>query len=172
MSRLHHLPRSGIRATYRSVQTYIPELGPLTVPALVQRLIGIEEALSRIQKKRKKRVNTVKRSRFLGVHIPYSPPQAKLVCLNHSFDFAFRTKITDVVPHQVRPQSGRGDAASLDGNNHPVHLAGLMNAGLVEQRLSLVDGGAAAWRFLFGAFMVEALQWGWSKPMKAHLSPL
>ena len=34
----------------------------------------------------------------------------------------------------------------------------------MEQQLRPVDGGAAAWRFVFGAFMVEALQWGWCKP--------
>ena len=31
-----------------------------------------------------------------------------------------------------------------------------------EQQLCPVDGGVAAWRFLFGAFMIEALQWGGS----------
>ena len=43
-----------------------------------------------------------------------------------------------------------------------------MNGQSLEQQLFPADHGAAAWRFLFGAFMIEALQWGWSFIAQIH----
>jgi len=50
--------------------------------------------------------------------------------------------------------------ASRDEDHIPPHLDEQTACQGSEQQLHPADGGAAAWRFLFGAFMVEALQWG------------
>lgn len=51
------------------------------------------------------------------------------------------------------------DPSRNDGDLH-AHLDGRGDSQPTEQQLHPADGGTAAWKFLFGAFMVEALQWG------------
>ena len=83
-----------------------------------------------------------------------------------------RTHTIHAVPHQVHPQDPKDGATGSGGLEDPRDLGGLTMEGHRELQLRSVDGGTAAWRFLFGAFMVEALQWGWCKPVQTCLSPL
>jgi len=42
------------------------------------------------------------------------------------------------------------------------------DAEAIDQALPRVDGGPAAWKFLFGAFMIEAFQWGQQQPYPSN----
>ena len=61
-----------------------------------------------------------------------------------------------------RPQTT--EAANSVGNDKVAGDAFLNSASQVaessEQGIPRADGGLAAWRFLFAAFMMEAIQWG------------
>ena len=49
---------------------------------------------------------------------------------------------------------------SRDDCDLHAHLDGRADSQPTKQQLYPADVGNAAWKFLFGAFMVEALQWG------------
>ncbi len=57
-------------------------------------------------------------------------------------------------------QTNEHDDSPRDDGRFDAHHGVIIDSQVSEQQLCPADGGAAAWRFLFGAFMVEALQWG------------
>ena len=65
----------------------------------------------------------------------------------------------------------------VNSSRPPTHISSLRQHGEIHVRspaesdteatghqLPPVDSGPAAWRFLFGAFMIEAFQWGKRSP--------
>lgn len=67
--------------------------------------------------------------------------------------------VTVVVPQSVTDPLAFEDRERA--SPRPQHVEGEpTNSGGMEQELAPVDGGPAAWRLLFAAFMFETLLWG------------
>jgi hypothetical protein len=67
--------------------------------------------------------------------------------------------VTVVVPQSVTNPLAFEDRERA--SPRPQHVEGEpTNNGGMEQELAPVDGGSAAWRLLFAAFMFETLLWG------------